>query len=224
MDYFKDAKILDYFLASVNSGRSLTPLMSCAALFNSQAGKLDLHFAQFVYRPDYVMNFATSPQEFLTVLANRQTAVECLYPLYIGHQLSKDYNQAFSRRDNCTMSPQLIGVARLNMNEVNSIVQIGDNITEDKPIYFLVLGKQGSTQRVIILSVDITQEISVVTNTEVEGFAALQKLKDGETYVKVLSAQASELNNGQARILFQTSHGRLICQTVSFNKDGQIIS
>jgi len=39
------------------------------------------------------------------------------------------------------MSPQLIGVARLNMNEVNSIVQIGDNITEDKPIYFLVLGK-----------------------------------------------------------------------------------
>jgi hypothetical protein len=45
MHYFKDANILDYFLASVNSRRSLTPLISCAALFNSKASKLDLHFA-----------------------------------------------------------------------------------------------------------------------------------------------------------------------------------
>jgi hypothetical protein len=45
MDYFKNAKVLDYFMASINSGKSLTPLMSCAALHNSEAGKLDLHFA-----------------------------------------------------------------------------------------------------------------------------------------------------------------------------------
>lgn len=54
MDYFKDAEVLDYFLATFNSGKSLTPLLSCAALLNREAGKLDLHFAQFVYRPDYV--------------------------------------------------------------------------------------------------------------------------------------------------------------------------
>jgi hypothetical protein len=39
------------------------------------------------------------------------------------------------------MRPHLLGVARLNINEVTGIVQIGDNITEDKPVLFLVLGK-----------------------------------------------------------------------------------
>jgi hypothetical protein len=39
------------------------------------------------------------------------------------------------------MRPQLLCVARLNINEVTSIVQIGDNLAEDKPVLFLVLGK-----------------------------------------------------------------------------------
>lgn len=122
MDYFKNASVLDYFLASFNGGRSVTPLLSCAALYNKESGKLDLHFAQFVYRPDYIEKFAGSQQEFLTVLASRQMAVECLYPVYIGKQLSKDYHQGLSRKVNTIMSPQLIGVARLTIDEVTGIV------------------------------------------------------------------------------------------------------
>jgi hypothetical protein len=68
MEYFKNAKILDYFITSLNSGKILTPLLSCAALLNSEAGKLDLHFVQFIYRPDYVARFANSQNEFFSVV------------------------------------------------------------------------------------------------------------------------------------------------------------
>lgn len=176
MDYFKDAKVLDFFFTSFNAGRSLTPLLSCAALFNSEAGKLDLHFAQFVYRPDYIAKFAATQQEFLAVLQTRQTAVECLYPLYVGQQLSKDYHQGFSRRVQTIMSPQLVGVARLNLVEITGIVQVGDDITDDNPIFFVIVGRDSAVQRIIVLKVESTKEISVVVNTEAHNVDGLPEL------------------------------------------------
>ena len=85
------------------------------------------------------------------------------------------------------MSPQLVGVARLSLDEVTSIVQINNNIMDDKPAYFFVFGKQGSTQRIIVLKADSYFDISVVVNSEVNDFAGLPKLRDGESFAKIFA-------------------------------------
>jgi len=59
----------------------------------------------FVYKQDYVSVFAKNAREFNEIITGQQTAVESLYPVFIGNQLSATYNQFLSRRQHLTMCP-----------------------------------------------------------------------------------------------------------------------
>lgn len=60
LSYFEKAETIDYFFASNNSGKNVSPFLSCAALFNKETSDLHFHFIRFFYKHDYVNNFAAN--------------------------------------------------------------------------------------------------------------------------------------------------------------------
>ena len=122
------------------------------------------------------------------------------------------------------MAPSFVGVARLNLTSVTGIVQIGDDITDENPVFFVVVGNNlAGKQSVIVLKLDSTHDISVVSNTELPNSAidALHGIQDGDSIVRLTSIQASEQKDHVAKLLVQTSIGRLIC--ISIQPKGNVL-
>lgn len=64
------------------------------------------------------------------------------------------------------MASSFIGVAHVNLKEVTSIIQLGDNLSDDEPIFFGVVGTNPEgKQSIVVLKVDSSYDISVFTNT-----------------------------------------------------------
>ena len=55
---------MDFYLASVNSGKSVAPLLTFAAFYDSVSSKLDFHFMKFKYRSKYIKNFSKNNSDF----------------------------------------------------------------------------------------------------------------------------------------------------------------
>ena len=93
------------------------------------------------------------------------------------------------------MCPSLIGVARINLEEVTSVVQMGQNITDGEPIHFVVVGKRlDGKQSVVIVKVDASLDISVVANTDLSNsiIDTLRSVGENDTIAKLVCSQASE--------------------------------
>jgi len=58
--YFEKSDIVDYFFASINSGKNVTPFVSSAALYNKETHCLHFHFVRFFYKQDYIYNFVSN--------------------------------------------------------------------------------------------------------------------------------------------------------------------
>jgi len=101
-------------------------------MFNEEEKLLDLQFIAFKYRKSYIRRIAGSDDamKFELALGARQQAIECLCPTLID---SCKYNSS----KNCTnhkmktLRASCLGVARLQLSKVDSIVQINDNIEFD---------------------------------------------------------------------------------------------
>lgn len=80
--------------------------------------------------------------------------------------MQKDYIQSISKKNQPVLGASLFGLASINLKEVTSIIQIGENITETNAIYFVVIGKDGSNaSKVVVLKVDSNFDITVVDNS-----------------------------------------------------------
>jgi len=105
----------------------------------------------------------------------------------------------------------------MNMSEVTSIVQLGDNITDTEPVHFVVVGKRlDGKPSVVIIKVDSHHDITVVANTDMSSsiIETLRAVKDEEKVVRVVCSQASEQTDGIARLLVQTDK-RLLCSKLT---------
>jgi hypothetical protein len=56
---------LDFFIASVQAGKSVAPLLTFAAFYDTTSSKLDFHFMKFKYRSKYIKNFSKNTSDFL---------------------------------------------------------------------------------------------------------------------------------------------------------------
>ena len=83
IQYYEDAQILDYIVATRDGGKNEAPLVAAAAMFNSMKQLLDIHFVQFRYKKSYKKQVLSSDEDFLTVIEQRQLAIESLFPTMI---------------------------------------------------------------------------------------------------------------------------------------------
>ena len=61
-DYYKNTSIVDFFVASNNSGQDINPLVALGAFFNEKSGQLDLHYIGFEYTDEYIRDFMDRPE------------------------------------------------------------------------------------------------------------------------------------------------------------------
>lgn len=222
VDYFKDMKILDYFLASVKQCRYNSPLLSCAAMFDGSSNKLALHFSLFHYKPSYISMFTKNPHDFPALLSSRQTAIECIYPQFVGNQLSQDYSTVMSRRRFLTMTPSFIGAAHLNLKEVTSVMQVGEDISEEGSVYFAVLGVDlEGKQSLTVLEVsfdkghfDITFQLNYPLTDILQDDS-----HQGETITRALISQGSSQADRVPVMLVQTSANRFLMSRIQITNE-----
>ena len=108
----------------------------------------------FAYRKSYIKRITESSGslDFELSLGARQLSIECLYPSLIETGKKKK-----------TLRASSLGLARLQLSKVDSIVQIGDNIEFDKPMYIVVTGKDSSREpKVYVLSINYDGVLRVV--------------------------------------------------------------
>ena len=188
MKYYKDGEIKEFFFATNRAGVSSKPLVAGAASFNEEQGVLDLQFVNFVYRKSYITRVTQNSDnlDFELALGSRQLSIECLYPSLIEKEKKKK-----------TLRAQNIGTARLQLSSVDSIVQIGDNIEFDSPMYIIITGKDASQEsKIHVLSINYEGVLRLVDEHNLAGFVAGAD--------KIFVDQASASSDKQARLIIKT--------------------
>ena len=122
IQHYEDAELLEYFLATNKAGRSLTPLVSGAAMFDAGKQSLDIHFVNFKYRKSYIKRVTggSDHAQFETALNARQQALECFYPTLIENARFSESEKAL-KKEMRTLRASRLGVARLALSRVDSI-------------------------------------------------------------------------------------------------------
>lgn len=79
-----------------------------------------------------------SKEKFEEILDLKKSTVESYYPALIGSELHKKTRHMKVR----TLRPSKIGTVRLSFEEVHHVCQIGDEITEKRPMFIMVVGRK----------------------------------------------------------------------------------
>ena len=116
-------------------------------MFDAKQQKLDLHFVNFKYRKNYIRRVLGyfEDMQFELALNARQQAIECFYPSLID---SSRFNQTDRslKKETRTLRASKLGVARLDFSAVDTILQVGENIEFEQPMYVIVVGKAATAE------------------------------------------------------------------------------
>ena len=110
--------------------------------------------------------------KFELALNARQQAIECLYPSLIDSARFSQSDRNM-KKETKTLRASKLGVARLDFSKVDSILQIGDNIEFEQPMYIIVIGKSTSAEqesKIVVLSIDHEGAIKVIENHDLQSF------------------------------------------------------
>ena len=103
------------------------------------------------------------------------------------------WTEFVSQKQQCILLPHHIGVARISLAEVTSISQIDDDITDEKPIFIVVIGKKHNgdvEQTVVVLKIDSQHHINVIENSPLSG-SFLQATCNSIKSTKVMQASGT---------------------------------
>lgn len=150
----EQSNAVGFLFGSIKKAQDRRPLFVGAVMNNREEATTDLHLRCLEYRRQYLANFISAPtlagavENRLTnerfaneaacldgLLANNQLLLESLFPALGGQ------NDA-SRSFNKFMSSAEVGVVRLPLKEVSVVCQLGTDVSPEKPLHVLVMGRK----------------------------------------------------------------------------------
>ena len=212
--FLEQSTVVGFLFGSIKKAQDRRPLFVGAVMNNREEGVTDVHLRCLEYRRQYLANFVSAPTLAGTVenrltkerfaseaacldalLANNQLLLESLYPALGGqHDASRSFNSVMGSAD--------VGVVRLPLKEVAVVCQLGADVSPEKPLQVLVMGRKA----------DSSTAAYIVTMKHAATFAGRATLQLG---VKELESELfGKVQNSEVRdVQFCSKTGQLVVRT-----------
>eukprot|EP00347_Sterkiella_histriomuscorum_P017580 403348792 len=177
VEYYENTEIRDFIFATVNSGKSVKPILTGAVMQNKTNKTVEIEVHSLNYKQSYLSQFIGTPGKYCCKVCDipfknedsvlhhlfscHQSLVECFYPTFIGSQLIQNkWIIKTNRLNQNILRDEMIGRIMFPFENLIDFIQVGTNLEKDNSIYFIGIGQKTDQQQisVIIERVDYNQD------------------------------------------------------------------